>query len=549
MDRQEDRSANRNAEPPPWINPALAFAALLALAAVLAALWSGWHRGPHHHGLVADITVNLSGHPIREHCTTCHTEGGQPRQSEDGWSSAPHPDIAPHLPERLGCTGCHLGEGMALDRTISHGLPGLGARKVLSGPEVQGRCYACHEVEPLEGAEASWAGYELYIRNACNLCHHIRGLSGGFGYGPELSDIGSQLGLEHLMEAVRDPAKEPPNSIMPRFPLSHNQVRNLAFFLKSRVSKPLSTSPLWAAAGKPALPAVNMVPEGEKLKTGDKLLWQGGCLACHRFGSEDGRIAPDLSEIGAMRSRDYISTFLIHPSRLIPGAIMPSSTLDEAERIDLATYLANTGGKPPDPLQPRQTYMRFCQRCHAANGDGRGLIQPNLARFPRPFADNAGFFRRIGDERLKKSIAEGIPGTSMPPYKKILTDPGRDDLIDLVFQAFIGTDRHDKTSPPPLPQKPRELPLGQGDALFDELCTRCHGRTGTGTGPEAPDHLPQPRNLTNTPYFATVEDERILQSILDGVPGTAMPAWRTKIRTVDAWALVEKVRQLSGTLR
>ncbi len=532
--------------PPRWIKPLLTVAALLALAAALAALWTGRDQGPHHHGLIADIVVNLGGQPVREHCITCHTEGGRPSLTDGRWSSPPHPDIAPHAPERLGCTGCHLGEGMAMDRTLSHGLPGLGARQVLAGREVQGRCYACHAVAPLVGAEKAWGGYRLYRQKACDLCHHLNGLSGGFGYGPDLSGVGSQLGLDQLEEAIREPDKEPPNSIMPRFPLSRGQARNLAYFLKSRVTQPLSTSPMWVLAGRPGLPAVELAPEGKTLSPGERLLWQGGCLACHQFGEADGRIAPDLTAIGSMRSRDYLRGFLEHPARKIPGAIMPSSPLGPQEQADLVAFLAASTAEPAHHLQPKQIYMHHCQRCHAANGDGKGLIQPNLAQFPRAFAGNAEFFRRASDARLRESVVKGVPGTSMPPYEKVLPETARDDLLDLIFHAFVGIGRHEKVELAPLPAKPESLPPQRGDALFAENCIRCHGRTGTGKGPEALEYLPRPRNLTNTPYFASLDDGRILRTILDGVPGTAMPAWRDALSGDDGWTLVEKVRRLAG---
>jgi mono/diheme cytochrome c family protein len=199
----------------------------------------------------------------------------------------------------------------------------------------------------------------------------------------------------------------------------------------------------------------------------------------------------------------------------------------------------------PAPLA-KHLYMAICQRCHAAAGDGFGPIQPNLAGFPRSFKGNPGFFRRTDDERLARSIENGIPGTSMPPYGRLLDHESRERLLDLLFDAFIGVPRHDKAELAPLPALPMTaLPPPMANTLFGKLCLRCHGVAGTGTGPEHLQHLPRPRNLTNRPYFAALSDERIARAIADGVPGTAMPAFRERLKSEELWALVGKVRTFS----
>jgi mono/diheme cytochrome c family protein len=541
---------------PLWINRLLTIAALLACLAAMTVLLVGWQQGGDHpHGLIADLTVNLGGRPQREHCTTCHPGGG-PAIAAGEHAHHGHPDIAPHLPERLGCTGCHLGEGMALDVRISHGLPGLGARTVLKGEELQASCFRCHEVGPLPGAERAWRGYRFFLEKACDTCHHVAGLGEGGRFGPDLSTVGSHLGLAQLEEAIREPKKEPENSIMPRFPLSGGQLTQIAYFLKSRVQDPLYATPMQVQAGQVALPPLPPAADAG-------ILQRKKCLACHQFGEEDGRIAPDLTYIGAQRSNDFLGEFLANPARLIPGAVMPAIPLNEEERAQLLHLLTTEAlgpvqldadeevsghgdhGEAPAPLA-KHLYMALCQRCHAAAGDGFGPIQPNLAGFPRAFRGNAEFFRRADGARLKRSVAEGVAGTSMPPYGRLLDPESRERLLDLLFAAFIGVSRLDKAEPAPLPARSAAaLPTAPADPLYDQLCLRCHGVAGTGTGPEHLRHLPRPRNLTNHPYFAALSDERIARSITDGVPGTAMPAFRQQLKSGELWALVEKVRSFS----
>ena len=541
-------------KPPFWIDRLLMFAALLACLCALMVLFVGWQRGRHHHrGLISDITVNLGGRPQREHCTTCHPGGGRPITAGEHTHQG-HPDIAPHSPERLGCTGCHLGEGMALDETISHGLPGLGARTVLKGKEMQASCFRCHEPGPLPGAERAWSGYRLFLEKACDTCHHVAGLGGGGRFGPDLSTIGSHLGLAQIEVAIREPKKDPKNSIMPRFPLSSAQVAQLAYFLKSRVRDPYYATPMQVQAGRISLPAL-------PAEAGGGILREKKCLACHRFGEEDGRIAPDLTYIGDLRSADFLGEFLANPGRLIPGAVMPTIPLSDEERTRMLRLLTTEAvgpvslhgqavmekvghdghGEAADSAA-KHLYMALCQRCHAAAGDGFGPIQPNLAAFPRAFAGNAGFFRRVADERLAGSLEKGIPGTSMPPYGRLLGRESRERLLDLLFDAFIGVPRQDKAERPPLPARPAAR---AEDTLFGKLCQNCHGVAGTGTGPEHLKYLPRPRNLTNRPYFAPQDDERIARSIADGIPGTAMPAFRNRLNSEELWAMAEKVRTFS----
>lgn len=527
---------------PNWITTCLLLAALLAACAALLVL-IGDAAGPgHRHGrLVADITVNLGGLEVREHCTTCHPEGARPDLAKE------HPDIAPHSIERLGCTGCHLGEGMALDETISHGLPGLGARSVLKGKDLVASCYTCHPLEPLAGAERAFRGARYFTENACDTCHYLGGLGLGGRFGPDLSTIGSTLGLEAIEEAIREPAKAPSNSTMPRFPLSKGQLQSLTWFLKSRVANPFHSTPMMQRTARDHQPPPSTTLAEALVAEDVDLLRAARCLACHQWGEEDGRIAPDLTFTGSQRDRAYLMDALLHPSRRIPGSLMPVVPLEPEVTSLVVEVLQRPASRSLQGIEPKHLYMHLCQRCHAAAGDGKGLIQPNLANFPRAFANNGDFFRRVEDQRLLHSLAEGIPGTSMPPYGKLLTETQRQEVLDLVFNAFIGIGRGEKLDLSPLPSRPQVVASAEDlRRLFTEHCSRCHGPTGTGKGPEALEHLPRPRNLTNQLYFAALNDQRILRVLADGVPGTAMPAFRGKLDTGTLWGLVDQVRTFAG---
>lgn len=435
---------------------------------------------------------------------------------------------------------------MALDVAISHGLPGLGARSILKGKDLQASCYTCHPLAPLKGAEKVYRGGKLFIDNACDSCHHIAGFGRGGRFGPDLSAIGSTLGLDALEEAIREPRKEPVNSSMPKFALSKGQIQSLTWFLKSRVASPFYTTPMLRRAALGQQPPFSPTVAEALFLEDEELLRASRCLACHQWGDEDGRIAPDLSFIARQRDRAYLEDALLRPSRRIPGSTMPVVALAPEVTELVLDVLQSPPEKPLDGSDPKHLYMHLCQRCHAAAGDGKGLIQENLANFPRAFASNADFFRNVSDQRLLHSVTEGIAGTSMPPYGKLLTETQRQALLDLIFSAFVGIPRAEKTAQEPLPEPP-ETPLEArvAEQLFADHCARCHGITGTGKGPEALSHLPRPRNLTNRPYFAGIDDQRIFRTLAEGVPGTAMPAFRGSFNNGELWALVQKVRNFT----
>ena len=540
---------------PSWINTLLFVATFLTLIVVSVTAYKGWKEdralhpgGEKHSGIIADITVNLNGTPHQEHCLTCHPQGRRPSFSTQAKVSMDHPNIAPHSIYELGCTGCHLGEGMARDFVISHGVPGNDARKVLAGENLQASCYQCHELTPLAGAEKAWEGFQLFSMNACDTCHNVDGLGGG-RYGPYLSEVGSLLGLKQIQTAIEDPKADPENSIMPKFSLSPGQIKSISYFLKSRVKESFYETPMMKMMRIKEQGRARNQAVGEVVAPGEDLLRDRKCLACHKFEKEDGQIAPDLTYMAYMRKEDYIRNFLHEPGKEIPGAIMPWIRMRRQDEEGVVQTLKRKDrGSHLHGMDPKHLYMMLCQRCHAAQGDGYGIIQPNLATFPRAFRKNAEFFRRISDERIVRNVEKGVPGTSMPPYGELLGREPVNSLIDLIFHEFIRIRRDDKKSDLTIPPKPSVLPeREEANKVYMKHCLSCHGFAGTGRGPDYLKYLPRPRDLTNRPYFGSLTDDRIAMAIFHGVPGTGMGPLGEKIPAEAVWSLVAKIREFSGS--
>src|SRR2546422_7466071 len=76
----------------------------------------------------------------------------------------------------------------------------------------------------------------------------------------------------------------------------------------------------------------------------------------------------------------------------------------------------------------------------------------------------------------------------------------------------------------------------KGKAVYVKWCAGCHGDTGAGDGPAASHMLPRPRDFTGAIYKIRTTasgqlptDQDVLRSIDDGLPGTAMPAWKDRL--------------------
>lgn len=75
-----------------------------------------------------------------------------------------------------------------------------------------------------------------------------------------------------------------------------------------------------------------------------------------------------------------------------------------------------------------------------------------------------------------------------------------------------------------------------GKAVYQKWCAGCHGDAGAGDGEAARYMLPHPRDFTGAIYqirsTASGElptDADLLRAIDQGLPGTAMPGWRTRL--------------------
>ncbi|MDB4900218.1 MAG: hypothetical protein JWN53_2026 [Gemmatimonadetes bacterium] len=93
----------------------------------------------------------------------------------------------------------------------------------------------------------------------------------------------------------------------------------------------------------------------------------------------------------------------------------------------------------------------------------------------------------------------------------------------------------------------------KGKVVYDKWCAGCHGEKGDGNGDGATAMLPRPRDFTRGVYkirtTASGEiptDDDLLRVIAEGMPGTAMPAWKTKLSEQERRDVVAYIKSFSS---
>jgi len=224
-----------------------------------------------------------------------------------------------------------------------------------------------------------------------------------------------------------------------------------------------------------------------------------------------------------------------------------------AQEPDLGTEAQRAAG--------RDIYLHKCAQCHGEHGDGAGYAAPFLRPEPRDFTAGTFKFRSSAsgelptDEDLHRSIRNGMPYTSMPAWKGILSD---DEITNVVY--FLKTFASDFSGPFGIPEMasiPDKAPgydadhLARGRKVFEEnQCTDCHGNMGRGNGKSTPTledqwgkHI-RPADMTKRWTFRNGQTRLdIYRTFTTGLDGSPMPSY--DMPEADRWALVDYVWSLS----
>ena len=209
--------------------------------------------------------------------------------------------------------------------------------------------------------------------------------------------------------------------------------------------------------------------------------------------------------------------------------------------------------KPAErPLMPSQItafpvlYGRHCAGCHGAEGRlgaARPLNDPVYLALAPP-------------DRLRKIIAEGVPGTAMPAFAAEVGGALSRAQIDTVVREMVARWARPAEVTGELPPYDAQTAIAtgsgpgdprRGQAVYGDACARCHGPDGSGGEKGG--------SVVDAAYLALVSDQALRTAVIAGRTDLGKPDWRDdipgqpltprQISDVVAW-LVSQRRPVEG---
>jgi cytochrome c oxidase cbb3-type subunit 3 len=159
-------------------------------------------------------------------------------------------------------------------------------------------------------------------------------------------------------------------------------------------------------------------------------------------------------------------------------------------------------------------YTQNCAACHGAEGRGGASIA--LA--------NPVYLGIIDERELRKIVANGVRGTSMPAFTQsaggMLTEQQIDVIANGIFLRWSRRGILDGAHPPFYVAKTAGN-VDHGKLAFGTYCASCHGPEGGGTS--------KGTAITNDSFLALVSDQALRTIVITGRPDLGAPDWRGNV--------------------
>ncbi|HSK29066.1 MAG TPA: c-type cytochrome, partial [Candidatus Limnocylindria bacterium] len=294
-----------------------------------------------------------------DRCVTCHLAINRPGFENDPHPFKTHPrrevllaDSA-HAPDTVGCTGCHEGQGVAVNSVAqAHGEVHLWEFPLLRGAKAQSSCTSCHlDVQKFaEDAPLLAEGQRLFEQVGCTGCHLVQGYENIPKVGPSLRKISAKVDPGWMVNWIENPHKFRPRTRMPNFDLNREDSIAIAAYLWSQSKE---DSENWLKQNP--LPAALREGDANEIARGKKLVESVGCKGCHGFAEgefttplgKEKDLVPNLKDVASKGvGPQWIYHWIKEPRGYQADTRMPSLRLTDDEARSITTYLMTLGARP-----------------------------------------------------------------------------------------------------------------------------------------------------------------------------------------------------------
>jgi len=297
-----------------------------------------------------------------DRCQTCHLAINRPGFEKEANPFKTHPrrevllaDSA-HGPDKFGCTGCHEGQGVAVNSVKqAHGEVHLWEFPLLRGNKAQSSCTSCHvDVQKFaEDAPLLAEGQRLFEQVGCTGCHLVKGYENIPKIAPSLRKISAKVDPGWMVRWIENPHKFRPRTRMPNFDLKQDDALAIAAYIWSQSKEEADK---WTQ--EHPLPGGFREGDPNDIAKGKKLVETVGCKGCHGFAEgefstplgKEKDLVPNLKDVAAkVVGPQWVYHWIKNPRGFVADTRMPSLRLSDDEASAITSYLMSLGGRP-DPV-------------------------------------------------------------------------------------------------------------------------------------------------------------------------------------------------------
>jgi cbb3-type cytochrome c oxidase subunit III len=219
-------------------------------------------------------------------------------------------------------------------------------------------------------------------------------------------------------------------------------------------------------------------------------------------------------------------------TKKLPGCILAALLLASTTSV-----LAGQHNKTPGAVRTGASlYHDYCSVCHGDKGDGQSRARNSFAVPPRNYTTPEAAIE-LTRERMIHSVTHGRPGTAMIAWGGELSKQEIETVVDYVRATFmkLGGETKDRARPS------EKLLSSRGGVLYMQACVMCHGDTGVRQ--ISGRMQPPPRDFASPVVIAELTRKRMIASVTNGRPGTAMRPYGDQFSQGDIEAMVDFIRE------